>query len=111
MAVPGPLSQAAPPRGFSDGLEVEIPDLGPDLFVPLRGKVAAVARGDDAVGRPLAHAPLPGPGPLAYEEWAQAHEQLQKLEQLGPDLAFGYSPMDEPPEMRYPEAKAEHDAA
>jgi hypothetical protein len=43
----------------------------------------------------------------AYEEWADAHEALQKLNDYGAELAFGYAEMEEPREVRHPEAKAE----
>ena len=43
----------------------------------------------------------------AYEEWADAHEDLQRLQNYGAELAFGYAEVDEPREMRHPEAKAE----
>ncbi len=43
----------------------------------------------------------------AYEEWADAHGDLQKLNDYGAELAFGYAEMEEPREVRHPEAKAE----
>jgi hypothetical protein len=43
----------------------------------------------------------------AYEEWADAHEALQQLNDYGAELAFGYAEMEEPREVRHPEAKAE----
>ena len=43
----------------------------------------------------------------AYEEWADAHEELQKLNDFGAELAFGYAELEEPREVRHPEAKAE----
>jgi hypothetical protein len=44
----------------------------------------------------------------AYEEWADAHNDLQKLNDYGAELAFGYAELEEPPrEVRHPEAKAE----
>jgi hypothetical protein len=48
----------------------------------------------------------------AWDEWADAHEGLQRLNSYGADLAFGYSALEEPREMRHPEAKeASPDAA
>lgn len=48
----------------------------------------------------------------AWDEWADAHEGLQRLQNYGPDLAFGYAEVDEPREMRHPEAnEASPDAA
>ncbi len=41
----------------------------------------------------------------AWDEWADAHEGLQRLQNYGPDLAFGYAEVDEPREMRLPEAR------
>jgi hypothetical protein len=41
----------------------------------------------------------------AWEEWAEAHEDLQRLHNYGADLAFGYSELEEPREMRHPEAR------
>ncbi|MDQ3639437.1 MAG: hypothetical protein M3426_15910 [Actinomycetota bacterium] len=41
----------------------------------------------------------------AYEEWASAHEDLQQLVSYGAELAFGYAEVDEPREMRLPEAR------
>ena len=46
-------------------------------------------------------------GRKAYEEWASAHADLQRLESYGAELAFGYAEMEEPREVRHPEAKAE----
>ena len=43
----------------------------------------------------------------AYEEWADAHEDLQRLQNYGAELAFGYAEVEEPREMRHPEARAE----
>ena len=43
----------------------------------------------------------------AYEEWADAHEALQKLNDYGAELAFGYAEMEEPREARQATAKAE----
>ncbi len=40
--------------------------------------------------------------------WAGTHEDPQRLQNYGPDLAFGYSEIEEPREMRHPEA---HEAA
>ena len=42
----------------------------------------------------------------AWEEWADAHEDLQKLQSYGESLAFGYAEVDEPREMSHPEARA-----
>ena len=48
----------------------------------------------------------------AWDEWADAHEGLQRLNSYGADLAFGYSALEEPREMRHPEAnEASPDAA
>jgi len=48
----------------------------------------------------------------AWDEWADAHEGLQRLNSYGADLAFGYSALEEPREMRHPEAnEAPPDAA
>jgi hypothetical protein len=47
----------------------------------------------------------------AWDEWADAHEGLQRLQNYGPDLAFGYAEVDEPREMRHPEARIAADDA
>lgn len=43
----------------------------------------------------------------AWEEWGHAYEELQRLESYGAELAFGYAEVEEPSEMRTPEARAE----
>ena len=36
----------------------------------------------------------------AYEEWATAHEDLERLQSYGTELALGYAEVEEPREMR-----------
>jgi hypothetical protein len=42
----------------------------------------------------------------AWTEWADAHDELHRLENLGETLAFGYAEAEEPREMRHPEVRA-----
>ncbi len=42
----------------------------------------------------------------AWTEWADAHDELQRFENLGETLAFGYAEAEEPREMRHPEVRA-----
>ena len=41
-----------------------------------------------------------------WEQWADAHADLKQLQEFGETLAYGYAEVDEPPEMRHPEARA-----